>query len=62
MELVKKTDNQEILKKRSGRYAVKVDGKYVNGKEKQGILLKAKLIKVSRAKAKPAKEAETKSE
>ena len=48
MELVKKTDDYTIYKKRSGRYAVKnKDKKYLSEKEKIEILLKEKLIKLS---------------
>jgi hypothetical protein len=57
MELVKKTDNYTIYKKRSGRYAVQnKDKKYLTEKEKVEILLAEKLIKLSPSK-KPAAEA-----
>ena len=47
MESVKKTDEYEILKKRSGRYAVRgADRKWVSGDEKVKILLAEKLIKL----------------
>jgi hypothetical protein len=48
----------EIIKKRSGRYAVKgKNGKYVNGDAKVAILLAEKLIKPPpKKKAKPAED------
>ncbi len=55
MEIVKKTDEYEIVKKRSGRYGVRgADRKWVNGDEKVKILLAEKLIKAA-----PPKEPET---
>ena len=46
MELIKKTDNYTIYKKKSGRYAVKnKEKKYLSDKEKVEILLEEKLIK-----------------
>ena len=55
MEIVKKTDQYEIVKKRSGRYGVRgADRKWVNGDEKVKILLAEKLIKAA-----PPKEPET---
>jgi len=60
MELVKKTDDYTIYKKRSGRYAVKnKDKKYLSEKEKIEILLKEKLIKLSKQK-KPSEPIEEK--
>ena len=57
MELIKKTDNYTIYKKRSGRYAVQnKDKKYLTEKEKVEILLAEKLIKISPSK-KPVEEA-----
>ena len=57
MELIKKTDNYTIYKKRSGRYAVQnKDKKYLTEKEKVEILLTEKLIKISPSK-KPVEEA-----
>ena len=51
MELVKKTDNYTIYKKRSGRYAVQnKDKKYLTEKEKVEILLAENLIKISPSK------------
>ena len=45
MELVKKTDNYTIYKKKSGRYAVKdKDKKYISDKDKEKILLDAEKI------------------
>ena len=56
MELVKKTDNYTIYKKKSGRYAVKdKDKKYISDKDKEKILLEEKLIKLSPRK-KPVEE------
>ena len=70
MELIKKTDNYTIYKKKSGRYAVKnKEKKYLSDKEKVEILLEEKLIKLSprkkpeepaAAEAAPAKEPEKK--
>ena len=65
MELIKKTDNYTIYKKKSGRYAVKnKEKKYLSDKEKVEILLEEKLIKLSPRKkpeeAAPAEEAEKK--
>ena len=52
MEIVKKTDEYEIVKKRSGRYGVRTaDRKWVNGEEKVKILLAEKLIKAPEPKA-----------
>ena len=57
MELIKKTDNYTIYKKKSGRYAVQnKDKKYLTEKEKVEILLAEKLIKISPSK-KPVEEA-----
>ena len=56
MELIKKTDNYAIYKKKSGRYAVKnKEKKYLTDKEKIEILLKEKFIKLSPRK-KPVEE------
>ena len=60
MELIKKTDNYTIYKKKSGRYAVKnKEKKYLSDKEKVEILLEEKLIKLSPRKKpeEPAAEA-----
>ena len=57
MELVKKSGDYSIFKKASGRHAVRdADRKWVNGDKKVEILLAEKLITVSKAKPKPAKE------
>ena len=54
MQLVKKTDNHLIYKKRSGRFAVMTRKKsYVNGEEKAKILLGAGLVKAAPKKAAP---------
>ena len=66
MEVVKKTKDFTIVKKRSGRFGVQnTDGKWVNGDEKVKVLLGAKLIKAvvpkkkeePKAEEAPAKEA-----
>lgn len=61
MESVKKTEEYEIVKKRSGRYAVRdAKRKWLKGDEKVKILLAEKLIKAPVPKAKepePAPEA-----
>jgi len=51
MESVKKTAEYEILKKRSGRYAVRgADRNWVSGDAKVKILLEEKLIKAPEPK------------
>ena len=51
MESVKKTAEYEILKKRSGRYAVRsADRKWISGDEKVKILVDEKLIKTAAPK------------
>lgn len=60
MEVVKKTSEYTIYKKRSGRFGVKnKQRKWVNGDEKVKVLLGESLIKVSAPKKKeePAEEA-----
>jgi len=53
MEVVKKTKEYTIIKKRSGRYAVKnASNKWVNGQEKVAILSTEKLIKLTAPKKK----------
>jgi hypothetical protein len=52
MEVVKKTDDFTIVKKRSGRYGVRSNtGKWVNGDDKTKILLGEGLIKATAPKA-----------
>ncbi|MDH3200042.1 MAG: hypothetical protein OEM15_04015 [Myxococcales bacterium] len=62
MEIVKKTEEYEIIKKRSGRYGVRdANRKWLNGDEKVKILLAEKLIKAPVQKKKepePVSEAE----
>ncbi|MEM8608500.1 MAG: hypothetical protein AAGF92_15430 [Myxococcota bacterium] len=60
MEIVKKTPEYEIIKKRSGRYGVRnAERKWVNGEEKVKILLAEKLIKAPEPKKEePAEAAE----
>jgi hypothetical protein len=51
MESVKKTAEYEILKKRSGRYAIRsADRKWISGDEKVKILVEEKLIKAAAPK------------
>ena len=58
MEIVKQTDEYEIVKKRSGRYGVRgKNRKWVNGDEKVRILLAEKLIKAPEPKAPEAEAA-----
>ena len=58
MEVVKKTENYIIYKKRSGRYGIKnASGKWINGSEKTNILVEEGLIKAAPVKA-PEPEAE----
>lgn len=52
MEMLKKSGDCNIYKKRSGRYAVRKNGKWVNGEEKIKILLSEKLIKIDPPKKK----------
>lgn len=62
MQQIKKTADYTIFQKKSGRYAVKgrKTKKWVNGEEKQGILVAEELIKLPEPKAAPAEpEAET---
>ena len=59
MEVVKKTENYVIIKKRSGRYGVRsTAGKWINGDEKIKILSEAGLVKAAPVKApeEPAEE------
>ena len=62
MEIVKKTKDYEIIKKRSGRYGVRdAKRKWVSGDEKVEILLAEKLIQAPAPKKKepePSPEAE----
>jgi hypothetical protein len=57
MQIVKKTDDYRILKRRDNRYAVKtVAGNPVNGEEKVAILRSEGLIKTPEPKAEPEPE------
>ena len=62
--MVKKTTKKskkeyEIIKKRSGRFAVKdAKGKFINGEAKRDILLKEKKIKLSSPKKKEEEKSE----
>jgi hypothetical protein len=63
MEIVKKTADYEIVKKRSGRFGVRgADRKWVNGDEKVKILLAEKLIKAAPPKEAVAAPAEAPAE
>ncbi|MBP9674489.1 MAG: hypothetical protein KBD63_05280 [Bacteriovoracaceae bacterium] len=58
MDIVKKADKYTVMKKSSGRYAVKnSSGKWINGQEKVTILVTEGLVKLPKAKAKPVVEA-----
>ena len=60
MEIVKKTEEYQIIKKRSGRYGVRTnDRKWVSGDEKVKILIAEGLIKAPEPKAEPEAEADT---
>lgn len=53
METVKKTKEYQIIKKRSGRYAVlSNDGKWLKADEKVKVLMKEGLIKLTPKKVK----------
>jgi hypothetical protein len=59
MEIVKRKAEYTIIKKRSGRFGVlNTNNKWIGGEEKEKILLKEKVIKIAKpkAKAEPAKE------
>ncbi|MBT7609181.1 MAG: hypothetical protein HN576_05460 [Bacteriovoracaceae bacterium] len=61
MEVVKKTENYVIIKKRSGRYGVRsTAGKWINGAEKTNILVEAGLVKTAPVKDQEEPTAETK--
>lgn len=61
MERVKKTENYEVMKKRSGRYAVLgKDKKWINAQAKTEILVKEGLVKLMAAA--PKKEETTQEE
>jgi hypothetical protein len=53
MELIKKTENYSIFKKRSGRYCIaNPKGQWILGADKVKVLVDEKLIKVEKAKPK----------
>ena len=59
MEIVKQTEEYQIIKKRNGRYGVRgADRKWVAGDEKQKILIAEGLVKAPEPKPTPAEEAE----
>jgi len=63
MELVKKTSDYQIFKKRSGRYCVQKDKKtWLHGDDKVKILVTHKLIKAAMPKAKEAPKVEAPAE
>lgn len=63
MELVKKTSDYQIFKKRSGRYCVQNDKKtWLHGDDKVKILVTHKLIKAAMPKAKEEPKEEPKQE
>ena len=54
MQKIKKTADYTLFQKNSGHYAVKgKNGKWINGDEKQGILVAEQLITLPRPKAVP---------
>ncbi|MBN2886007.1 MAG: hypothetical protein JXM75_04775 [Chromatiaceae bacterium] len=59
MQAIKKTADHSIFQKKSGRYAVKnrKTKRWVNGEEKQGILVAEALITLPRPKAPEATDA-----
>jgi len=59
MQAIKKTAEYRIYQKKSGRYAVKnrQTKRWVNGEEKQGILVAEALVTLPRPKAPAAPEA-----
>lgn len=58
MELVKKSGEFSIFKKKNNRFCVQnKNKKYVNGDKKQEVLLAEGLITITKAKAKPVAEA-----
>ena len=59
MEIVKQTEEYQIIKKRSGRYGVRgADRKWIGGDDKVKILIAEGLIKAPEPKAEPEPEAE----
>lgn len=65
MQQIKKTDEHLIFQKKSGRYAVKTKKtkQWINGEEKQAILVAEQLITLPEPKAAPAEpEAEPEAE
>jgi len=58
MEIVKTTEDYQIIKKRSGRYGVRrTNRKWVNGEEKTEILIAEGLMKAPTPKPEPEEEA-----
>jgi hypothetical protein len=57
MEIVKQTEEYQIIKKRSGRYGVRgADRRWIGGDEKVKILIAEGLIKAPEPKAEPEAE------
>lgn len=57
MEIVKETEEYQIIKKRSGRYGIrKTDRSWVSGDEKVKILVAEGLLKVAAPKEEPPAE------
>ena len=60
MEIVKKTEEYQIIKKRSGRYGVRATNrKWITGHDKVKILVAEGLIKASEPKKEPEPAEET---
>lgn len=58
MEIVKKTEAYQIIKKRNGRYAVRgADRKWIGGDEKVNILVDEGLVKAAAPKKEEPEEA-----
>ncbi len=58
MEIVKKTEDYQIIKKRSGRYGVRgANRKWISGEEKVKILIAEGLLKAPEPKPEPEPEA-----
>jgi len=58
MELVKKSGEFSIFKKKNSRFCIQdKNKKFINGDKKQEVLLAEGLITIAKAKAKPGEEA-----
>ena len=58
MKLVKNTAEYTVYQRRDNRYAVRANGKWVNGDDKVEILYKEELLKKPEPKAEPEEPAE----